>query len=81
MVNLFNVEAIESVKPVVLMIVVQSIYAVVNIMLKMVTNDGSSLSVLIAYRFVFSTAFTVPFALFFERYVSFIKNKIKYCPL
>lgn len=67
MVNLFNVEVIESVKPVVLMIVVQSIYAVVNIMLKMVTNDGSSLSVLIAYRFVFSTAFTVPFALFFER--------------
>ncbi|PNX97640.1 auxin-induced protein 5ng4-like, partial [Trifolium pratense] len=40
---------------------------VVNIMLKMVTNDGSSLSVLIAYRFVFSTAFTVPLALFFER--------------
>jgi drug/metabolite transporter (DMT)-like permease len=67
MVKLFSVETIENAKPIVLMIVVQSIYAVVNIMLKMVTNDGSSLSVLIAYRFVFSTAFTVPLALFFER--------------
>lgn len=69
MVNLFSVEAIESAKPIVLMIVVQSIYAVVNIMLKMVTNDGSSLSILIVYRFVFSTAFTVPFVFFFERYM------------
>ncbi|XP_058763380.1 WAT1-related protein At1g68170-like [Vicia villosa] len=67
MVNLFSVEAIESAKPIVLMIVVQSIYAVVNIMLKMVTNDGSSLSILIVYRFVFSTAFTVPLVFFFER--------------
>jgi drug/metabolite transporter (DMT)-like permease len=67
MVKLFSVETIENAKPILLMIVVQSIYAVVNIMLKMVTNDGSSLSVLIAYRFVFSTAFTVPLALFFER--------------
>ncbi|XP_045826457.1 WAT1-related protein At1g68170-like isoform X2 [Trifolium pratense] len=67
MVKLLSVETIENAKPIVLMIVVQSIYAVVNIMLKMVTNDGSSLSVLIAYRFVFSTAFTVPLALFFER--------------
>jgi hypothetical protein len=67
MVKLFSVETIENAKPIVLMIVVQSIYAVVNIMLKMVTNDGSSLSVLIAYRFVFSTAFTVPLALFYER--------------
>ncbi|KAI5389191.1 hypothetical protein KIW84_074735 [Lathyrus oleraceus] len=33
----------------------------------MVANDGSSLSVLIVYRFVFSTAFTVPFVFFFER--------------
>lgn len=66
MVNYFNVEAIENAKPVLLMIVVQSIYAATGIMLKMVAADGG-LGVLIAYRFVFSSLFIVPFALLYER--------------
>lgn len=70
MVNYFNVEAIENAKPVLLMIVVQSIYAASGIMLKMVAADGG-LGVLIAYRFVFSSLFVVPFALLYERYLSF----------
>lgn len=70
MVKLLDVKAIESTKPIVLMIVVQSIYAVVNVMFKMVANEGSNLSVLVAYRYVISSAITLPIALFFERYVS-----------
>lgn len=71
MVN-FNVEAIKNARPVLLMIVVQSIYATSNIMLKMVAIDGTGLSVLIAYRFIFSTVFIVPFALLYERCLSLI---------
>nr|XP_027192034.1 WAT1-related protein At1g68170-like isoform X2 [Cicer arietinum] len=67
MVKLLDVKAIESTKPIVLMIVVQSIYAVVNVMFKMVANEGSNLSVLVAYRYVISSAITLPIALFFER--------------
>ncbi|XP_061350826.1 WAT1-related protein At1g25270-like [Gastrolobium bilobum] len=67
MVNLYKVEAIGGVKPVLLMIVVQCLYAAVNILLKIVANDGMSLSVLIAYRFIFAAGFIIPFALIFER--------------
>ncbi|KHN39185.1 Auxin-induced protein 5NG4-like protein [Glycine soja] len=49
------------------MIAVQTLYAVVNIMLKIVADDGMSLSVLVAYRFFFASAFIVPLALIFER--------------
>ncbi|KAL5174978.1 WAT1-related protein [Glycine soja] len=45
----------------------QTLYAVVNIMLKIVADDGMSLSVLVAYRFFFASAFIVPLALIFER--------------
>ncbi|RDY08287.1 WAT1-related protein [Mucuna pruriens] len=65
--NLYNAEAIGNVKPVLFMIMVQTLYAVVNIMLKLVADDGMSLSVLIAYRFIFASAFIVPLALIFER--------------
>ncbi|TKY59554.1 WAT1-related protein [Spatholobus suberectus] len=65
--HLYNVDAIGNVKPVLLMIVLQILYAVVNIMLKLVADDGMSLSVLIAYRFIFASAFIVPLALIFER--------------
>lgn len=65
--NLYKVEATGNVKPVLLMIAVQTLYAVVNIMLKIVADDGMSLSVLVAYRFFFASAFIVPLALIFER--------------
>ncbi|KAK7363208.1 hypothetical protein VNO77_05340 [Canavalia gladiata] len=63
----YNVEAIGNVKPVLLMIVVQTLYAVVNIMLKLAADDGMNLTVLVAYRFMFASAFIVPLALIFER--------------
>jgi len=65
--SLYKVEATGNVKPVLLMILLQTLYAVVNIMLKMVAKDGMSLSVLVAYRFIFASAFIVPLALIIER--------------
>ncbi|QCD84042.1 WAT1-related protein [Vigna unguiculata] len=65
--DLYKVEAIGNVKPVLLMILLQTLYAVVNMMLKIVADDGMSLSILVAYRFIFATAFIVPLALIVER--------------
>jgi len=69
--DLYKVEAIGNVKPVLLMILLQTLYAVVNIMLKIVADDGMSLSILVAYRFIFATAFIVPLALIVERCFSY----------
>ncbi|KAF2293730.1 hypothetical protein GH714_004366 [Hevea brasiliensis] len=38
-----------------------------NIFYKLAANDGMNLRVLVAYRWIFSTAFIAPFALFFDR--------------
>ncbi|KAK4254343.1 hypothetical protein QN277_009739 [Acacia crassicarpa] len=57
----------DGVKGTLLMVIVQIVYAVANILLKMAANDGMSLTVLVAYRFLFSTCFLAPLALFFER--------------
>ncbi|KAK7368754.1 hypothetical protein VNO80_10784 [Phaseolus coccineus] len=65
--TLYKVDATGNVKPVLLMILLQTLYSVVNIMLKMVANDGMSLSILVAYRFIFASAFIVPLALIIER--------------
>ncbi|XP_020234532.1 WAT1-related protein At1g68170 [Cajanus cajan] len=65
--NLYKIEAVGNVKPILLMIVVQTLYAVVNIMIKLVADDGMSLSILVTYRFIFASAFIVPLALIFER--------------
>ncbi|XP_028095523.1 WAT1-related protein At1g68170-like [Camellia sinensis] len=42
-------------------------FAVVNIFYKMAANDGMKMTVLIAYRFLFASAFILPLALFLER--------------
>ncbi|KAJ1404080.1 EamA domain [Sesbania bispinosa] len=60
-------KVIEGLKPAFLMVVVQVFYAGVSISYKLTTNDGKSLSVLMAYRFLFSSAFMVPVAYFLER--------------
>ncbi|XP_047182091.1 WAT1-related protein At5g13670-like [Vigna umbellata] len=65
--DLNKVEGTGNVKAVLLMILLQTLYAVVNIMLKIVADDGMSLSILIAYRFIFASAFIVPLALIVER--------------
>ncbi|KAJ0097470.1 hypothetical protein Patl1_27732 [Pistacia atlantica] len=54
-------------KPAIIMVIVQFIVAMVNIFYKLAVNDGMSVRILIAYRFIFATACVVPFALIFER--------------
>ncbi|XP_010531902.1 PREDICTED: WAT1-related protein At1g68170-like [Tarenaya hassleriana] len=54
-------------KPAMLMVVVQVAFAGVNVLYKLAANDGMSLRVVVAYRFIFSAAFMVPVALIFER--------------
>ncbi|KAJ4847382.1 hypothetical protein Tsubulata_018022 [Turnera subulata] len=54
-------------KPALLMVVVQVGFVGVNILYKLAANDGMSLKVIIAYRFIFATAFMVPVALIVER--------------
>ncbi|KAG8364093.1 hypothetical protein BUALT_Bualt19G0090800 [Buddleja alternifolia] len=54
-------------KPTLIMILVQSIFSLVTIGYKLATNDGMSLQILVAYRFMFGAAFIVPVAFFVER--------------
>ncbi|XP_076937257.1 WAT1-related protein At1g25270-like [Bidens hawaiensis] len=58
---------IHELKPVLLMVAVQMAFAGVNVLYKLAANDGMILPILVAYRFIFSTAFIVPLALFVER--------------
>ncbi|XP_052204125.1 WAT1-related protein At1g25270-like [Diospyros lotus] len=50
-----------------LMVVVQATFAGVNVFYKLAANDGMSLRVLVAYRFLFAFAFSVPVAIIVER--------------
>ena len=54
-------------KPVLAMVVVQVSLGGINIMYKLAKSDGMSMKVLIAYRYIFAAAFTVPLALIFDR--------------
>ncbi|XP_054782857.1 WAT1-related protein At1g25270-like isoform X2 [Prosopis cineraria] len=66
-------KVMEDLKPAVMMIMVQVGYAGVSILYKVVANDDSAtLSILMAYRFIFASLFMLPLAFFFER-----KNKPK----
>ncbi|KAK7852296.1 wat1-related protein [Quercus suber] len=58
---------IQSSKPGILMVVVQMVYAGMNILYKLLSVNGVNLRILIAYRMLFATAFMVPLALIFER--------------
>ncbi|CAN6690613.1 unnamed protein product [Malus baccata var. baccata] len=59
--------ALHGLKPVLLMVVVQFAFAGVNVLYKLAANDGMNLRILVAYRFIFGTAFLLPIALFIER--------------
>jgi len=50
-----------------LMVFVQIAYAALNIINKLVINDGMSMRVATAYRLIFASAFTIPIALIFDR--------------
>ncbi|TYG81248.1 hypothetical protein ES288_D02G283700v1 [Gossypium darwinii] len=54
-------------KPAMLMVVVQVVFAGVNVLYKLAENDGMSSKVMIAYRFIFASAVMIPLALVVER--------------
>ncbi|KAL1336299.1 hypothetical protein HN51_030685 [Arachis hypogaea] len=60
-------KVVEVVKPVVLMVIVQIANAWVNVLYKLAVNDGMSLRVVVAYRYIFATAFIAPLAYILER--------------
>ncbi|XAR53098.1 hypothetical protein NMG60_11021500 [Bertholletia excelsa] len=59
--------SLQSLKPVMLMVMLQAAVAGVNIFYKLASNDGMSMKILIAYRFLFAAAFIIPIAFFAER--------------
>ncbi|MED6118798.1 hypothetical protein PIB30_006297 [Stylosanthes scabra] len=56
----------EGLKAVLLMVLLQILYAVLNILYKLAIFDGMSMRVASAYRLIFASAFTLPLALFFD---------------
>ncbi|XVE67508.1 hypothetical protein DITRI_Ditri08aG0166700 [Diplodiscus trichospermus] len=65
MVQLGNL--VHGLKPPFLMVVVQVIVAGINVMYKLASNDGMSLKIVVAYRFIFAAGIMVPIALIVER--------------
>lgn len=61
-------EALDGLKPALFMVIVQFGFAGVNAFYKLAANDGMNLRIIVAYRFLFATAFILPIALFVERY-------------
>ncbi|XP_057433679.1 WAT1-related protein At1g68170-like [Lotus japonicus] len=58
---------VQGLKPMMLMVAVQVSYVGANVLYKLAINDGMSLRVVIAYRYVFATASIAPLALILER--------------
>ncbi|KAE8668970.1 WAT1-related protein [Hibiscus syriacus] len=61
------IKVLHELKPAMLMVVVQVVSDGFNVLYKLVTNDGTNLRVVVAYRMLFTTAFMVPLALIVER--------------
>jgi len=59
---------VHALKPVLLMVLVQVANAWVNVLYKLALNDGMNLSIIVAYRYVFATAFISPLAFLIERF-------------
>lgn len=60
--------AMEEMKPIVVMVIVQVAYAGVNIVYKLAAEDGMNLRLVVAYRFLFASAVMGPLAFILERY-------------
>ncbi|KAI6678646.1 hypothetical protein NL676_039442 [Syzygium grande] len=60
-------EAMHEMKAPLMMVVVQVAFAGVNILYKLAASNGMNLMLVIAYRFIFGTAFLAPLAFFLER--------------
>ncbi|XP_027346793.1 WAT1-related protein At1g25270-like isoform X2 [Abrus precatorius] len=58
---------LQELKPVVLMVLVQIVYAAGNVIYKLAINDGMNMTVAAAYRLILASAFTIPVALIFDR--------------
>ncbi|XVF68294.1 hypothetical protein PTKIN_Ptkin10aG0193600 [Pterospermum kingtungense] len=58
---------IHGLKPPLLMVLAQVILSGINVMYKLASNDGMSLKIVVAYRFMFASLVMVPIALIFER--------------
>ncbi|XVE85047.1 hypothetical protein DITRI_Ditri17bG0061100 [Diplodiscus trichospermus] len=54
-------------KVVLVMVMVQVAYTGSNVLYKLAASDGMSLRIIVAYRFIFASAFMIPLALIFER--------------
>lgn len=72
--------------PFIAMLAVDFAFAIVNIMLKKVVNEGMNHLVIITYRLAISTVFLAPIAWFSERYyisigqVTLLFDKVKGSP-
>ncbi|KAG8503806.1 hypothetical protein CXB51_001908 [Gossypium anomalum] len=61
------IKILHGLKHAMLMVVIQVIFAGVNVLYKLAANDGMSLRIIVAYRFLFATAVMVPLSLLVER--------------
>lgn len=64
--DIWNV--LHELKPAIIMLAVQAIFAGINVLYKIAASDGMNLSILVFYRFLFATGFIGPVAFFAERY-------------
>ncbi|XP_059292223.1 WAT1-related protein At1g25270-like [Lycium ferocissimum] len=60
-------DKVHGLKPVIMMVFIQIANAGMSLLYKLASNNGMSLRVLIAYRFLFAAATVVPLALYFDR--------------
>ncbi|KAH1072461.1 hypothetical protein J1N35_024789 [Gossypium stocksii] len=58
---------LQRLKPAMAMVVVQATFAGMNVLYKLAANDGMSLKIITAYRFLFAVPVMLPLALLFER--------------
>lgn len=56
-------------KLVMVMVVVQILYTGMNVLYKLVAQEGMNLTILVAYRLIFAAAAMIPPALIFERLI------------
>ncbi|KAE8716925.1 Zinc finger MYM-type protein [Hibiscus syriacus] len=60
-------QILHGLKTAMLMVVVQIVFAGVNVLYKLAVCDGMSMKVTVAYRFIFASALMIPLALLVER--------------
>ncbi|KAG5594498.1 hypothetical protein H5410_035730 [Solanum commersonii] len=60
-------DKVHGLKPIIMMVFIQIGYAGMTLLYKLASNDGMSLRILIAYRFLFAAATVFPLALYFDR--------------